>query len=137
MAEFNFSDFQNFTRPITDLVNGIVQIVETENQEKSTQIASELIDQIYISAVIMHLSELNQAKNIPNAQEIKTLMANNQQTEVVQKFTQGITKDKFLQYLEESATIVMTNYYFQVKDKLTDEKTRLISELQQKIEESL
>ncbi len=137
MTESNFSDLQSFLKPIYDLINGIVHIVEEESLEKEKEISDSLIQQVFISTTIMHLSEQSQAKSVPKAEEVKDLMAKGEKEEVLAHFTKNITKENLLKYIEESATIVMTNYYFQVKNKLNDQKNKQISELQQKIQESL
>lgn len=137
MNEANFSDMQNFLKPIYELVNGIVHIVEESSPEIEKEISNSLIEQIFISTSIMHLSNKLQAQNIPDAEEIKELMVKDEKEAVLGKFTQDITKENLLKYIEESASIVMTNYYFQVKNKLNDQKTSEIEKLQQKIQESL
>lgn len=137
MNESNFSDIQNFLKPIYELVNGIVHIAEEGSPEIEKEISNSLIEQIFISTSIMHLSNKLQAQNIPDAEEIKELMAKDEKEAVLGKFTQDITKENLLKYIEESASIVMTNYYFQVKNKLNDQKTSEIEKLQQKIQESL
>lgn len=137
MTEPNFSDLQSFLKPIYDLVKGIVHIVEEQNDEVEKEVSDSLIEQIFISTTIMHMSEQSQAKSVPPADEIKNLMAQGEKEAVLAEFTKNITKENLLKYIEDSATIVMTNYYFQVKDKLNDEKNKQIGELQQKIQESL
>lgn len=137
MIESNFSDLQSFLKPLYDLVSGIVHITEEQDEKTEVEISNSLIEQIFISTTIMHLSEQSQAKSVPQAEEIKGLMEKDDKEAVLANFTKNITKENLLKYIEESATIVMTNYYFQVKDKLNDDKTKQIAELQQKISESL
>lgn len=137
MNQLDFSSPEAFFQPIYELVEGIVNIVEEKTVEEKKAISDSLIEQIFISTTIMHLSEQSKAKNIPTAEEIKNLMAKDDKASVLNSFTQGISKENLLKYIEESATVVMTNYYFQVKDRLNDQKTAQIESLQQKIQESL
>ncbi|MCL4208329.1 hypothetical protein KJZ63_01700 [Patescibacteria group bacterium] len=137
MNQLDFSSPEAFFQPIYELVEGIVNIVEEKTVEEKKKISDDLIEQIFISTTIMHLSEQAKAKNVPSADEIKKLMDKDDKTSVLNSFTQGIDKENLLKYIEESATIVMTNFYFQVKDKLDDQKTTQIENLQQKIQESL
>lgn len=137
MNQSDFSSQEAFLQPIYELVEGIVNIVEEKTIEEKKAISSSLIEQIFISTTIMHLSEQSKARNILTAEEIKNLMAKDDKASVLNSFTQGISKENLLKYIEESTTIVMTNYYFQVKDRLNDQKTAQIESLQQKIQESL
>ncbi|MDH5533657.1 MAG: hypothetical protein OEX81_04495 [Candidatus Pacebacteria bacterium] len=135
MSELSFSQYQEIMKPFIDLIYGIVNIIGYDNKEKEKETADILVNQIFLSVMVMHLSQSSKGKMTPDSDELNKMIKDGKSEEVLSIFAKGITLDKLNKYLEESATMVMTNYYFEVKDQITPEKTESIKNLYQEIQE--
>ena len=129
MSDLSFSQYQEAMKPFFDLIEGIVHIVGYESQEEESEINQSLITQIMLSVIIMHLSQENRGKDLPDSEEIKKKIEEGNSEEILSNLTSGITLEILSKYLSESTTLVMTNYYFEVKNQITPEKTDEIKKL--------
>lgn len=137
MTELNFEQYQEVMKPITDLIEGIVKIVGYDTTEEEREISTSLINQLFLSVIIMHISQSKKGKDLPDSSEINSKLESGNGEKIVSELTSGITKDDLTKYLSESATLVMTNYYYEVKDVITPEKTQQIQKLYEKIQEGI
>ncbi|NCN87504.1 MAG: nucleotidyltransferase family protein [Candidatus Pacebacteria bacterium] len=137
MSDLSFSQYQEAMKPFFDLIKGIVHIIGYENKEKENEINESLITQIMLSVIIMHISQENKGKDLPDSEEIKKKIEEGNSEEILSNLTAGITQEILSKYLSESTTLVMTNYYFEVKDQITPEKTEEIKKLYQEISEGI
>jgi len=137
MSELSFTQYQAVMKPFFDLIKGIVHIVGYENEEKENEINESLINQIFLSVIIMHMSQEKKGKDLPSSEEIKKKIESGDKESLLADLTSGITQEKLTKYLSESTTLVMTNYYFEVKDQITPEKTDEIQKIYQEIKEEL
>ena len=136
MPELSFSQYQEAMKPFFDLIKGIVHIIGYENKEKENGISEDLINQIFLSVIIIHVSQEKNGKELPNSEEIQKKIKEGNGVDVLSNLTSGITEENLTKYMSESTTLVMTNYYFEVKDQITPEKTEQIKELYKNITES-
>lgn len=134
MTKIQFSDYQEIMKPFFQLLSGIVEIIEEQKTDQTKEKTADLINQILLSVVIMHVSQTKQGKDIPNSDEIQTQISQGNTEQLFNSFFEGITQDALTKYLSESTTIVMTNYYFEVKDKVTPEKSAQIEKLYQNLD---
>ena len=137
MPELSFSQYQELMKPFFDLIKGIVSIIGYETKDKESELSETLINQIFLSVIIMHISQKNKGKDLPNSEELSTKIKEGNKENLITELTSGITSENLTKYLAESTTLVMTNYYFEVKDKITPEKTTQIQKLYQDIQGSL
>lgn len=137
MAELTFSQYQSIMKPIEDLILGIVKIVGYENPEQEVEISNDLLTQITTSALVMHMSERELMNKLPETDLIEKMVDEKDGAALVGLFTKDVTPEKLFKFLQDSASIVMTNYYNQVKDKMTPEKTQAVAKLYQEIEEGI
>lgn len=137
MPGITFNQYQEVMKPFIDLIEGIVKIIGYDKTEEENEVINSLINQVFISIIVMHLSEQNKGKKDINQDELNEKLKSENNEEILSSFTKGITKENFIKYLEESANIVMTNYYFKVKNRVTSEKTNQIQNLYQKIKEGI
>jgi hypothetical protein len=134
MADLTFSQYQEIMKPFFDLIKGIVHIVGYESQEEEFFISDSLINQIMLSVTIMHLSQSRKGRDIPDKEVLEKEIKENGDEAVFNSLTNNIRQEDLTKYLSESTTIVMTNYYYEVKDRITPSKTQEIKSLYEKIE---
>lgn len=137
MSDQTSIQYQELMKPFFDLIKGIVHIVEYESEKQEKEVSDDLINQIFLSVSIMHLSDQSKGKTSADSKDIEDLVESGKTDEVLKIFSQGISKENFLKYLEDSSTVVMTNYYYKVKEKMTPEKTKKVENLYNNISKKL
>lgn len=137
MAEFTFAQYQAQMKPIEDLVLGIVKIVSAETPEKELEVGQDLLTQIMISALVMHLSEKELMNQLPETEAIEKMIEEKRGEAFLKLFSGDLTQEKLFTYLQDSASVVMSLYFEKIKNQMTPDKTAQIQTLFQAVEAKL
>jgi hypothetical protein len=135
MSDLSFSQYQEVLKPFQELIFGIINLIEELPEEKTSEKTKDLLNQIFLSVITMHLSQKMQGKGLPNKEELEEKITNNEEKDVYSEFMKGLTLKTLQKYFEDSTSLIMTNYYFEVKEKMTQEKIDSIQRLYQEIQE--
>jgi len=137
MADFSFSQFQAQMKPIEDLVLSIVRITGNEPEEKQREIGEDLLNQIMVSALVMHLSEQELKNKLPDSETIEKMIDEGRGEDFFGLFAKNITAEKLFQYLQDSASVIMSVYFEKVRSNITPEKIKQIQIAFQEVEERI